>query len=1183
MHNHPSGHANPSPPDLLLTGEIARAVSGFKGHVVIDSGEYGLIQLAITADGEVVGQGTSELHRFRERGAPDPLLSPSLPHPIIDRRVDNADEVAGLAVAIRRPGWFPVFYASQGQVRAIEEVPWAMLLDAEAAAAHFRERAVAYGSADLFLVANRVPAFRLAEDPPEVSAAREPLEAALLTLYKRNVFRDVTLDGWSFLAWHGRKLDAERAKYDLGLPVGEVLTGRTQRVREPATPYAPTPGEGPLGDLHAMRQAHRPTPGAQGRLAAAKTGWLGATTNLFEPLRRVTDALIAAGHPPALGTAPIEVAELTKNRILGTTQLYLTQYGRIYQKLHRAGLGESLDDYLTLRQFEKRIRDLSSRPENEVTPDGHRADGSFVNPREFDAAKVQDGLDQLERTLGPARWAQVLDAAESWWALNRQLLDAAHRVGVVGDAAYETITARGRDYVPIQALDYIIEAGDIKAPQRPYSLRYQDVLRRMEGTERDVRSVLASTVDKAIRTLATIERNRAARALLDWRRQIPQLVREVPTDTFRLPSDEVVVSAFINGRRRNFAVPRDIGRALHFLDAEQIGFVGKLLQAGALPLRAGATGANLAFAIPNSLRDMTRFVVYNKFGVRSPLDLVTVPIDIVRAVFHVVRGEVAGAADPVYAEFLRSGAAFSTMQKNFTPAQVLRRAARVRSWTDYVNLPRLLLETAMELNNVIEETPKVATLLRGRRAGASPAERAYEAANYGGSPNFGRAGVVGRQLNLIWMFFNARLQGTAANWRRLTESRAGRPGAAGGGRGAPPPEPPEGEQPMAPEPRGPEDPAFAGDYARSMAWLRLLLFIVLPEILLWLWNQQWDEDHGLEEVSETDKQRYNVVLTGDTYQHSTGQTRRRYWKLAKEETAQVVGPLVVAALDWLRGKDPKSARELALDLLGNVSPITMQFGQPTAFWPILRDASSGVLAGLNPVLRIPAEQLANYDARTKGAIVPRGLAENVLPPEQIRPTTSPTIREIARLLDVSPIRLEHMVGSATGGLGQGVLDTADRLRGRATPGVMTDWEAASLMPVLSRFVGAGGGARDRDTEERFYRVLEDATRAYGSLKTAAEAGETVRAREILNDPGLVVKASLHAELAEAARELAELRQIQAFLVYRAEQFSPAARQAALAEVAQQRSAFFGAFRRLETATEQFTQPLEGRRRAAAAR
>jgi len=622
--------------------------------------------------------------------------------------------------------------------------------------------------------------------------------------------------------------------------------------------------------------------------------------------------------------------------------------------------------------------------------------------------------------------------------------------------ANETLAIRGRgeDYVPFQVLDYIMDVGEapVRAPSQPYSVRYQDYLRRQQGTERDVRSPVAASLDKAARAYSLIERNRAARAVTDLSAILPGVVEPVAGDTFRVPGGKDVVSVFEGGHRKNYAVPADIARAMKFLDAEQVSAAWRILDMGRKTLQAGATGANIAFATTNLLRDIKRAAVYSKFGLKAGrfgTDLPGFAADWFRGLATVYRGALLGQDDPVYRRFLESGAGFSTLQKSLTPEEFVRQSARLQTSKNPLHY---LLEGARQFNSAVEEATKLQTLIRGERARArgqaTPEEVAYETANYGGSPNFGRAGAWGRYVNLMWMFYNARLQGTAGDLRRIREH--------------------------------PKE---------TLA--RLALYSLLPTTALWLWNSQFSGQQGIEDVPESEKQRSFVILTPWTYQAGDGSTRRVYLKLAKEETDQVVSTALEHAMDRTFTPYGRDAASMMVDLLGNLSPVPFDYkARGRLPQSLLESAGSGVVAGANPVLRVPAELFANTNARFGSALVPRSLKENLLPEDQARATTSPTMIRVARQLNrlglkVSPIQLEYAVSSSTGGLGQSMIDAGDAALGRRLPETVGEYERGARFPLVSRVLGKAGGDVDRQTEERFYRVLDEAQRVAGSLGAQA--------------------------------------------------------------------------------------------------
>lgn len=853
---------------------------------------------------------------------------------------------------------------------------------------------------------------------------------------------------------------------------------------------------------------------------AAKDQLIETQVNKFQPLRQLTEA---AGAAAGRGQAPIEVAELTSNRIGGLSQAFMIRMNRVIDKAKKLGVDAILPEYLFLKQAEKRIRDLAARTDTDVLATGRRVTGEFVNPMNLDQPAIAQRLAALDSKLTPAQKTALEEAAQGVWRLNRSILDRAHDVGIVSDETYATIVGRGDDYVPFQVLDYISEVGEGGAQRKALDIRTQNVVRRMEGTERAVRNPIAASLDRAQSSISTIERNRAARAVTDLAPVLPPgTIEQVPGDVFKVPG-KTVISVFENGQRINYAVPDDIGRAMKGLNADQVGLLGKILSFPAQILRVGATGANVGFAITNLPRDFKRAALYSRYGFKSPADLVTFPLDWLRGLASVVK------KDDTYLQALESGALFSTLQKMLTPDAFIRRAAGKKT----MNPAMLLYDAFQSFNNAVEEATKMQTFIRGQRTGASAAEIAYEVANYGGSPNFARSGTMAQHLNLMWMFYNARLQGTAANVRRLAEK---------------------------------------GDRASTLA--RIGALSLLPMSALWVYNSQFDGNHGLEELDPSEKDRFHIFLTPETYQAGDGSIRRKYYRIAKEETEQVMGSILEDGLALLAGDNKESLPKMMVDLLGNVAPIgvNVEQEQPGA-WDVARAAGYGVLSSANPLVRIPTELAMNTQAYFQSPIVPRGLAEGKLPQEQVKPTTSPLAIEIGKILGVSPIRLEYLMTSGTGGLGQTALDIADTLSGEKLPATLDPYEQLARRPIFSRVMGRGGDEINQQTENRMYATRDEARRAKGSLKGLIDAqGDPARIQEIVSDPRLSTLIEYSGYIEKLARELGGIRKMQQAVTHGVEA-PPEAKKAAIRALAEKREILLAAFRQVETVMKQFTNPV----------
>lgn len=146
LHNHPSGNPLPSPNDIAFTSKMAGDVSGFLGHIIIDSGRY----VEIRNVSPLKGQVTLEYFERPVPGLPpdwaDPLLQPAIPHPLLGEKVLTPEDVARLGRQIRNPhGYATLVYRSREVVRAIQEVPIA-LLKSKSATDFLRGRARAFGA-----------------------------------------------------------------------------------------------------------------------------------------------------------------------------------------------------------------------------------------------------------------------------------------------------------------------------------------------------------------------------------------------------------------------------------------------------------------------------------------------------------------------------------------------------------------------------------------------------------------------------------------------------------------------------------------------------------------------------------------------------------------------------------------------------------------------------------------------------------------------------------------------------------------------------------------------------------------------------------------------------------------------------------------------------------------------------
>ena len=114
LHNHPSGDPTPSPADEKITRVTATEVPGFRGHVVINSNRFAVID----------AHGNSVVRDLP--GSADVLLKPAIPHEVLGQKVANPDELARVSKMVQRAGdqYVTIIVAGpRGDVRAVVDFP----------------------------------------------------------------------------------------------------------------------------------------------------------------------------------------------------------------------------------------------------------------------------------------------------------------------------------------------------------------------------------------------------------------------------------------------------------------------------------------------------------------------------------------------------------------------------------------------------------------------------------------------------------------------------------------------------------------------------------------------------------------------------------------------------------------------------------------------------------------------------------------------------------------------------------------------------------------------------------------------------------------------------------------------------------------------------------------------------
>jgi hypothetical protein len=311
---------------------------------------------------------------------------------------------------------------------------------------------------------------------------------------------------------------------------------------------------------------------------------------------------------------------------------------------------------------------------------------------------------------------------------------------------------------------------------------------------------------------------------------------------------------------------------------------------------------------------------------------------------------------------------------------------------------------------------------------------AAEVRNYSGSPDFARKGSETRNINLLFMFFNARLQGMAADVKRLAGQTGTREGAA--------------------------------------AWARLGAVVGIPATTLAIVNHlpQYKDDY--DKIPDWEKKNYFMVPRESRFTSDDGDVLRDYWRIPKRDIVGLFGNAIESFVDYAYNREPKAfAKRFAGDMLEGMSPVNIE-------GKTLSERGESVLGSVNPLFKVPTEVMANRDFFRKRAIVPDYM-KNAEPSEQYRSTTPSGYVKAGKILNVSPLQLAHIGEGFTGG-GLSQFSVRAPQAGRTV---------VSQLPVVKRFVRSGAVAED--TGQREAIAEQERKETTEQVKRRREAMETL--------------------------------------------------------------------------------------------
>ncbi|KKM06257.1 hypothetical protein LCGC14_1745800, partial [marine sediment metagenome] len=398
-----------------------------------------------------------------------------------------------------------------------------------------------------------------------------------------------------------------------------------------------------------------------------------------------------------------------------------------------------------------------------------------------------------------------------------------------------------------------------------------------------------------------------------------------------------------------------------------------------------------------------------------------------------------------------------------------------KKFTSYIKHPIEVLRLGSEFG---ERATRLGEFKKGIARGVTPTEAGLAAREV--TLDFAKAGTTAHWANRYIPFFNATIRG----WDKMIIS-------------------------------------FKEHPTRTSA--KVFMGITLPSILLYLVNR---DDPRWDEIPQWQKDLFWIVFVSPppkNYADMTEEEKADYfgfWSQIKSGIYRIPKPFELGILfgsvperflEYLDKRDPELLKGTLLSAVEMGSPGFI----PQALLPII-------------------ENLANFNFFKGREIVPRSRQD--LPPElQYTRYTTTVSKEVGKLINYSPAKIDNLINAWTGGLGRYATNILDAiLEGTGiSPSIPEPSSTLADVPVLKAFVVRDPFGAQNESVNKFYEKLEDYQKNEKALKEFLKTGDIIKFNELKEKhPELLffydfkndVAYSASARyLRSVARDLSELR------------------------------------------------------------
>ena len=590
--------------------------------------------------------------------------------------------------------------------------------------------------------------------------------------------------------------------------------------------------------------------------------------------------------------------------------------------------------------------------------------------------------------------------------------------GLISQDTANYLREKYPEYVPFDRIfsDSELDARTGRGRGGEASLSKQDIVQRINGSQRAIDSPLNALVMKTQDMIQQGERNKTAELLASYAKdpKNPFLLKELKDG--EKANGRPTISYLDKGAKRTFLAAPEVANAAKNMNREQVGIILKALMQPARLLRMGATSINAGFTMANVVKDFVGASVNSKNGFFS-----TNPKVLAKALgvaFH-HKGD-------MYLEMQRAGVLGNSYELTRNAAQLNLKEIRSHKnfWRRSAHNIKKPLQTLENTIGRSEDFGRAVQYLSNKnyakRHGMSESEAIKFAADQArwNSTNFLRSGSYGKVINAIVPYSNAGIQGQRIMLRRMKENPV-------------------------------------------RYTTKVVLGVAVPTVSALAFSYGSEKGKEVMDNLPDYVKENNVVIVapGATYNKEQNRWDGVFMVPVPPQFAPLHRQLHNMTKSAMTGQqfDMGKAAGDAVEQVTTVNPLEIR-----------RTASQYVPQAVKPAI----ETWANKNLYTGQEVVPEGM-KNLAGKDQWDNSTSLTARKFGELTGLSPKQVDNVFRTSTAGGGQNLLHGTDWAIAKATGASDDEIKGRSILDsITGRFYAPKGTSQG----SYYYQSLEKAAK-----------------------------------------------------------------------------------------------------------